>query len=48
MVRITYFDFIGFDENGVNDYKVNTILCDDEELEYYLNCIDDELILSID
>lgn len=48
MVRITYFQFVGLDEEGANDYRVDTILCDEEEAEYYLNCIDENLILSID
>lgn len=48
MIRITYFSMIGYDENGTEDYKVETILCDDVDLEYYLNCIDENLILSID
>lgn len=48
MIRITYFQFIGLDEEGANDYKVDTILCDESDLDYYLNCIDEDLILSID
>lgn len=49
MVKITYFSIIGYDEDLTEQYQVETIECENgEQLEYYLNCIDENLIIGIE
>lgn len=47
MVEILYFsvDFIG--EDGTEHFNVNRIVCEENEVDYYLNCISEDDLLGI-